>query len=182
MQILLLDGFPGPDPIAQIISDHLSERGHSVSRLGLVHAGFGRFMSAEERRVYHETDNLVTNETRESAELVRSHDALVICAPLIEGAVAPVVKSWFERVFLPEVAFTFTKSGRVTGALTNIKRIAMVVDCPTDDPWPHARNGSTRSLLRSARLQSAKICRTTYVPVLPAEDPAERIKASLARW
>ncbi len=179
---LLLDGFSGSDPISQIARDHLATRGHDVSPLNLLDAGFGRFMSAEERRVYHDADNLVTDETRESAELIRSHSALVICTPLIEGAVAPVVKSWFERVFLPEVAFTFTKSGRVTAALTNIKRIAMIVDCPTGDKWPHARNSSTRSLLRSARLQSAKTCRTTYVPLLPGEDPAARIEKLLARW
>ena len=89
----------------------LIARGHYVSAIELVSAGFDHFLSADERRAYHEVDNLVTPEQRESAALVQLHDAVLVCGPLVQEAIAPCVKSWFEGVFIPEVAFTFNKAG-----------------------------------------------------------------------
>jgi putative NADPH-quinone reductase len=182
MKVLLIDGFDDEHPIVTSSRGLLSSRGHTVTDLRLLEEGFGTFMSAAERRVYHDETNLVTEETRHSAELVQSHDAVLVCAPLVAGTISPYVKSWFERVFLPGVSFTFTKSGRVTAALTNIKRIGMIVDYPDDDPAAHKRSGSARSVMRGVRLSCSKRCRMTYaVAVSDAETPAVVGKA-LARW
>jgi putative NADPH-quinone reductase len=160
----------------------LIARGHDVSALELISAGFGYFLSADERRAYHEIDNLVTPEQRESAALVQSHDAILVCGPLVQGTIAPCVKSWFERVFIPEVAFTFNKAGRVTGALSNVRRVGMIVDCPERDDWAHGRRGSTRSAIRGVRMMSARTCRTTYLAVLPEDDVTSQVTKALARW
>jgi putative NADPH-quinone reductase len=182
VQVLLVDGFAEPHASVSAAVAALRAGGHEVTVLGLIEAGFDRFMSPEERRAYHEADNLVTPEQRASAELVRGHDALLVCGPLVEGTIAPCVKSWFERVFIPEVSFTFTKSGRVTGALKNIRRIGMIVDCPGPDRWAHRRRSSTRSVVRAVRMNAARTCRSTYVALLPGDDVDARVRGALARW
>ena len=180
--MLLVDGFEAANPIVANAQERLTTQGHDVTRLGLVEAGFDRFMSAEERAAYHEAENLVTPEQRASVELVRGHDALLVCGPVIEGTIAPCVKSWFERVFIPEVSFTFTKSGRITGALKNIRRVGMLVECADRDRWAHKRRSSTRSVVRAVRMNAARTCRTTYVALEPTDDVEARISKALARW
>ena len=38
-----------------------------------------------------------------------------------------MVKSWFERVFIAGVSFTFTESGKVKGALKNLRFINFLI-------------------------------------------------------
>lgn len=182
MKVLLASGFAEENAIVVAAQAALVAQGHSVSVLELIGAGFDRFLSAEERRAYHEVDNLVTPEQRQSAELVQSHDAILVCGPLIQGTIAPCVKSWSERVFIPEVAFTFNKAGRVTGTLGNIRRVGMIVECAEPDKWAHGRRGSTRSAIRGIRMMSARTCRTTYLALLPEDDVTTRVTKALARW
>jgi len=182
VKVLLASGFPARNSIVAAAASALAARGHHVTELELIPAGFDRFLSADERHAYHEVDNLVTAEQRESAALVTSHDAILVCGPLVQGMVAPCIKSWFERVFIPEVAFTFTKAGRVTGALQNIRRVGMIVECPDRDDWAHGRRGSTRSGIRGIRMMSNRRCRTTYLALTPEDEVTARVTKALARW
>ena len=167
MRVLLIDGCRDQSDVPDVLTDVLGARGHDLDRLRLVDEGFGRFMSEAERRAYHEADNLVTAEQRRSVELLQAADALAVASGLRSGSIEPVLKSWFERVFVPEVSFTFTKGGRVTGALKNIRRIGMVVSAPDDDPRRHGRRSSTRSVVRAVRMSAHPLCRTTYLAVAP---------------
>ena len=182
MRVLLVDGFRSGSDIPDAVADTLEGRGHELDRLRLVDEGFGRFMSEHERRQYHEADNLVTPEQRRSADLLRAADALVVATALRSGSLEPAVKSWFERVFVPEVSFTFTSSGRVTGALKNIRRIGMVVDSPDDDPRRHGRMSSTKSVVRGVRMSAYRFCRTTYLAVSPDTDATVAVERAFARW
>lgn len=182
MRVLVAHGFEDGHACVDATRIALEARGHAVTELGLVAAGFSEFMSERERRAYHEADNLVTREQRESADLLRSHDALVVCTPVRAGTVSPTVKSWFERVFIPGISFTFTEAGRITAALTNIRRLGMVVVTSSDDPSIHRRAGSTRSIARAVRLNCARTCRTTYVDLGPGADIPARIQRAFRRW
>lgn len=182
MRVLLVDGFRDRSEVPEAIADALAPRGHTLDRLRLVDEGFDRFMSETERRQYHEADNLVTPEQQRSAELLRAADALVVATALRSGSLEPAVKSWFERVFVPEVSFTFTSSGRVTGALKNIRRIGMVVASPDDDPRRHGRLTSTRSVVRGVRMSAHRFCRTTYLAVAPDTDTASAVHQAFRRW
>lgn len=183
MRILTVDGYTGGNGrLTPVAVATLEKAGHQVDLLHLAEAGFDVPMSAAERSAYHhEGENLVTEAQRESAALLRRADALVICCPLRAGAVDPVTKSWLERVFVPGVAFGF-KWGRVSGALTDIRRIAMLIDCPTVSPEPHRREAPAPALLRAVRLTARRSCRTTYCTVMPGEDPTDRIPEALGRW
>ncbi|MEM7287216.1 MAG: NAD(P)H-dependent oxidoreductase [Actinomycetota bacterium] len=182
MRVLLVESVPEPTPASSIVSELLAGRGHEVVPLDLRAEGFDRFMSEAERRAYHEEDNLVTAEQRRSVELVRSVDALVLVSTLREGTLDPVVKSWFERVFIPGVSFTFTPAGRITAALRNIKRIGMVLECPDDDVVPHRRVTGPRSVVRAVRLNAARTCRTTYLALAPETDRRSAVELAFKRW
>lgn len=182
MNVLVAAGSTEPTPVVDAARGALEAGDHTVTMLDLAAEGFGQYMSAAERRAYHAPDNLVTPETAASAALLRSHDALLVCTSLVQGAIDPLAKSWFERVFIPEVSFTFTSSGRVTGALTNIKRVGMIVSCPDGTAEAKPRLASTRSVLRGVRMNASKRCRTTYLPIGPDDDIADRVTAALTRW
>ena len=50
MKVLLIDGFPAPHAIVEVAGSTLGVAGHDVTKLPLIEAGFGAFMSADERR------------------------------------------------------------------------------------------------------------------------------------
>lgn len=178
----MVDGLREPSLALSIVSSRLADKGHELVPLDLRAEGFDRFMSEAERRAYHEDDNLVTDEQRRSVELVRSVDALLVVSALREGTLDPVVKSWFERVFVPGVSFTFTPSGRITAALRNIKRVGMVLECPDDDVVAHRRVTGPRSVVRAARMNAARTCRTTYLALAPETDRQSAIDIAFKRW
>lgn len=183
MQVLVLDGhLDAAASTAPLVVRRLEAGGHSVDIVRLTDAGFDQFMSAGERAAYHEADNLVTSAQRDAVALLRRSDALVVCCPIEHGTVPPRVKSWFERVLIPGVSFTFTRSGRITGALTNIRRAAMVVSCPDRSSEPHRRASSGRSLIRGLRLNAHRLCRSSYVKLYPGDDAETIIAAELSGW
>ncbi|MEM9130934.1 MAG: NAD(P)H-dependent oxidoreductase [Actinomycetota bacterium] len=193
MRVLLVDGrrqsVEGTGPAVDTAVDTvavaeaaLAERAHETTVLSLTGEGFDRYMSTEERRAYHEADNLVTPAQQRSAELLRSAEALLVVGAIRGGTIDPLVKSWFERVFVPGVSFAFTDSGRITRALTHIRRVGMILSCPDGDAAPHRRGASTRSVLRGVRLNAARSCRSTYVALGPADDVEATVTRALARW
>ena len=182
MRVLLADGLTEPSPIPEAARDILLRAGNTVTVINLLAEGFGEFMNAAEREAYHEADNLVTVPQRASAELLLSHDALLVCAPLRSGTVSPIVKSWFERAFVPGVSFSFGRSGKITRGLTHVRRVGMVVVCGPDDPLHHLRDSSTRSVLRAVRMNCSRRCRTTYLALGPAGDVEAALHRKLRRW
>ena len=185
MRVLLLDGFREGEDRSSIVESSIGEltgKGHEIDRIALEAEGFGTFMTAEERAAYHTEDNLISDETRRSAASVRAADALLICCPVVFGSVPPLLKSWFERVFVPEVSFTFTRSGKVTRNLGHIRRVGMVLWCPDEDSGAHRRNSPSRSLSRLAWLSGPRRRRITYLPISPGDSVPDRIAAALAHW
>ncbi len=196
MRTLLIDGFPtqhdapparpssaGPSSVASARSA-LIALGHEVETLTLRESDFTSFMTEEERRAYHdEGANLVTDAQRESAELVRSVHAIVVCCPMVAGTVPTMVKSWFERTFVPGVAFTVTESGRLEPGLKNLKRVAMLVECEAaGERTIHGRNGCGKATLRALRLTGNRRCRARYASMKPGSDPAVAIARLLKGW
>ena len=159
MEILLVDGFTDSNSPTQIIFDELIQMRHRISSLNLAEEGFGNFMSGAERDSYHDDHNLVTLSQRKSAELVKVTNGLILCYPLKNGIFPPMVKSWFERVFIPGVSFTFTESGKVKGTLKNLRFINFLILA-----GPNTRikkwSDPNSSLLRAIRMSAGVRCKT----------------------
>ncbi len=99
---------------------------HEVDLYDLYKEGFDPVLSRAERLGYHE---LATNQAPVAADVARLQraEALVLCFPTWIFGPPAILKGYFDRVFLPGVAFHLPPQGRVSPALRNIRAIAGVV-------------------------------------------------------
>ncbi len=160
MRLLIVNGFEDSDIPLQAISGSLSQLPVTISTLNLVREGFDDFMSERERESYHLENNLISTAQKTSAELVKTTEGLILCYPLINDLFPAVVKSWFERVFIPGVSFTFSGSGRVKGALNNLRHIHFLA-LTEPNIKRMKRSSPSKSLLRAIRMNAGLRCRSS---------------------
>jgi putative NADPH-quinone reductase len=104
----------------------LRSAGHEVDDLDLYAEGFDPVLSAGERAAYHtEGENL--GGIGPYAARLRAAEALVICTPTWWYGMPAILKGYFDRVWVPGVAFSLAPAGRgLTGRLTQIRKLAVV--------------------------------------------------------
>ncbi|MGE0255445.1 MAG: NAD(P)H-dependent oxidoreductase [Alphaproteobacteria bacterium] len=105
----------------------LAAAGHTVDALDLYAEDFEARLSADERARYHDTATNVGPVATHVARL-RAAEALVIIYPTWWNGLPAILKGWFDRVWLPGVAFDLPKDGRgrIVPLLGNIRRVAVV--------------------------------------------------------
>ncbi|MBT95651.1 MAG: hypothetical protein CL431_06775 [Acidimicrobiaceae bacterium] len=160
MRLLIVNAFEDSDVPILGISESLAQLPVKISNLNLAKEGFGDFMSEREREAYHLDNNLVSPSQKTSAELVKATDGLILCYPLINDLFPAIVKSWFERIFIPGVSFTFTESGRVQGALKNLRHIHFLA-LTQPNMKRMTRSDPSKSLLRAIRMNAGLRCRSS---------------------
>jgi NAD(P)H dehydrogenase (quinone) len=108
------------------IVDALSRHGHQVDDLDLYAERFEPVLTAAEREAYFNAGgNLAGVQTY--VERLRSADALVLCFPTWWYGMPAILKGWFDRVWLPGVAFhNPVEGGPIRPGLTNIRKLAVV--------------------------------------------------------
>jgi putative NADPH-quinone reductase len=183
MQVLVVNGFAVDDaaPALAALEAALSAAGHRTARTDLAAEGFDAFMSAAEREAYHTDSPLITPATRAAADAVLAAQAVVICYPIVHGTAPARVKSWQERVFVLGLAFRFTPSGRITGALDHLSRALVIGVGPVaGHRRAGARNAFGPCLARSFWLSSNRECRGRYRSV--EEATVVDRAPDLARW
>ena len=160
MKLLIVNAFEDSDFPIHAISESLSQLPVTISTLNLANEGFGDFMSESERGAYHLDNNLVSPAQRKSAELVKTTEGLLLCYPLINDLFPAIAKSWFERVFIPGVSFTFSESGRVKGALRDLRYIHFLA-LAEPNTKRLKRSNPSKSLLRAIRMNAGLMCRSS---------------------
>ncbi len=160
MRLLIVNAFEESDIPLQAISESLTQLPVTISSLDLAKEGFSEFMSEGERSAYHLKNNLVSPAQKRSAELVKSTEGLILCFPLTNDLFPAIAKSWFERVFIPEVSFTFSESGRVKGALKNLRHIHFLA-LAEPNTKRMKRSNPSKSLLRAIRMNAGLKCRSS---------------------
>lgn len=128
MKVLVVYCHPRPESYAAALRDAvlagLAKAGHATELIDLYAEGFTPALSADERERYHsEGENL--EGIAEHVVRLRAADALVLVYPTWWYGMPAMLKGWFDRVWVPGVAFTLG-SGAIEPALTNIRRIAVV--------------------------------------------------------
>ncbi|HWH84900.1 MAG TPA: NAD(P)H-dependent oxidoreductase [Burkholderiaceae bacterium] len=110
---------------AQVV-ESLRAAGHEVDDCDLYAEDFNPVLSRAERLGYHD---IPANRAPVEAyvERVERADALVLCFPTWCFGMPAMLKGFFDRVFLPGVAFDMSDPANVKPALTHLKRIAAVV-------------------------------------------------------
>ena len=101
----------------------LKAAGHEVDLLDLYEEGFNPVLSAEERRRYHDTG---VNQQGLEDHVRRLHqaEALVLQFPVWIFGFPALLKGYFDRVFMPGVAFDISDPENVKPMLGHLKRVA----------------------------------------------------------
>jgi len=100
--------------------------GHEVDDCDLYAEGFDPVLSREERLGYHDVPS---NRCRLQSHVDRLQraEALVLCFPTWCFGLPAMLKGYFDRVFMPGVAFDLSDPANVKPSLTHLRRIAAVV-------------------------------------------------------
>lgn len=100
--------------------------GHTVDDCDLYAEGFDPVLSRAERLAYHDVPSN-QQPLAPYVERLRRADAIVFCFPTWCFGLPAMLKGYFDRLFMPGVAFDISNPADVRPMLTHIKRIAAVV-------------------------------------------------------
>jgi putative NADPH-quinone reductase len=106
----------------------LEKAGHEVDALNLYDEEFPAILTREERLGYHDVPGNLTPLTKPFVDRLRAADALVVVHPVWNYGYPAILKGYFDRIFLPGVAFNMEAGdrGRLRPGLDNIKKVAFV--------------------------------------------------------
>ncbi|HWK44592.1 MAG TPA: NAD(P)H-dependent oxidoreductase [Stellaceae bacterium] len=99
---------------------------HEVDLLDLYAEAFEPAVSRAERLGYHSIPSNQAPVAGYIDRLTRA-EAMVLCFPTWIFGPPAMLKGFFDRVFLPGVAFELLPNGKARGALRNIRKIAGIV-------------------------------------------------------
>ncbi len=110
------------------VVDALENAGHQVDLLSLYDEGFDAVLSREERLAYHDTMTNLTPAIAPYVARLRAVDALVLVYPVWNFGMPAILKGFFDRVFVPGVAFAMERGdrGRLVRIMRNIRKVAVV--------------------------------------------------------
>jgi NAD(P)H dehydrogenase (quinone) len=109
----------------RVARDALGRAGHEVDDLDLYGEGFEPALSRQERIDYHDTAiNRVPVEGY--VQRLLAAEALAFCFPVWNFGPPAMLKGFFDRVFLPGVAFELDDAGNLTHGLRHIQKLAAI--------------------------------------------------------
>jgi putative NADPH-quinone reductase len=131
----------------------LRRAGHDVDDLDLYAEKFQPALTATERAAYHTVGGNLAG-IEEYVARLRAAEGLVICAPTWWYGMPAMLKGYFDRVWVPGVAFDLLPhGGAIRPGLTNIRKFAVVTT--TGSPWwfmrLYMRDPGKRVLMRGLR-------------------------------
>jgi NAD(P)H dehydrogenase (quinone) len=194
MRVLVIYCHPRPDSFCAASRDAaitgLTQAGHSVEQRDLYAEGFDPVLSTQQRGLYfNEPDNAFGLEDQIAA--LRRAEALVLVYPTWWFGMPAMLKGWFDRVWLPGVAFRLGGPTALKPMLANVRRIAIVTTYGMPRwmlwwvGWP-----DWRVVRRGLRPLCARGCRTDWIGLtsMDVDNPVrrarflDRIKRHFARW
>jgi len=110
----------------QEVLRNLHAAGHEIDDCDLYAEGFDPVLSREERLGYHEVPSNQLPLKRH-VERLQWAEAIVFCFPTWCFGLPAMLKGYFDRLFMPGVAFDLSDPKNVKPMLTNIQRISAVV-------------------------------------------------------
>jgi NAD(P)H dehydrogenase (quinone) len=136
MRVLVIYAHPRPDSFSAALRDAvlvaLTGSGHSVDQRDLHAEAFDPVLSNEQRGLYFdESDNHRGLESH--IESLRQAEALVLIYPTWWFGMPAILKGWFDRVWIPGVAFQLGGATALRRMLTRIKKIVIVTTYGS--PW-----------------------------------------------
>lgn len=132
MRVLVLHAHPVEASYSACLRDTVVEAlgraGHQVDLLSLYDEGFEAVLTREERLAYHDTAANLTPAIAPYVTRLRAADALVLVYPVWNFGMPAILKGFFDRVFVPGVAFEMEAGdrGRLVRIMRNIRKVAVV--------------------------------------------------------
>jgi len=113
------------------VLETLRARGHEVDAIDLYAEGFDPILSREGRMHYHDVPENITPELKPYVDRLMATDGLVIVHPVWNYGFPAILKGYFDKVFLPGVAFVLEggdgpDKGKLRPNLKHIKKVAFV--------------------------------------------------------
>lgn len=105
---------------------NLRAAGHEVDDCDLYAEGFNPVMSRAERLGYHDVPSN-QEPMRPYVDRLRRAEGLVFCFPTWSFGPPAMLKGWFDRLFMPGVAFDLSDPANAKPMLTHIRHVAGVV-------------------------------------------------------
>lgn len=187
MRVLIVDAFrsdqPGK-PLLDVATRALESSGHEVRRIDLEASGFPMFMTAEERRRYHEVDdNVCCPHVEASVVEIRAANAILFGYHTTMHTIPAHLKGWLERTMVPGVGFVLNESNKVRPGLAAVRRVGAITTTP-HGRWATLSAGDCgrRTLMRSFRANCGSRCRRTYVSVHETTIDVGRVEHAFRRW
>jgi putative NADPH-quinone reductase len=118
------DSFHGA--IRRRVGEALAAAGHDVDLLDLYAEGFDPVLGAEARRRYHDVA-ANTEGVEDYVARLRRAEALVVQFPTWSFGPPAILKGFFDRVFVPGVAFDLADPARVRPLLGDLRRLVGIV-------------------------------------------------------
>jgi putative NADPH-quinone reductase len=114
--------------LRDVVRETLEKAGHEIDLLSLYDEGFDAVLSREERLHYHDEAVNITPAIAPYVARVRAADAVVLVHPVWNFGMPAILKGFFDRVFMPGVAFSMEKGdkGRLIRILRNVRSVAVV--------------------------------------------------------
>jgi NAD(P)H dehydrogenase (quinone) len=110
----------------QTVLASLAKAGHEVDDCDLYAEDFNPVMSRAERLGYHDVPSN-QRPVQRYVDRVQWAEALVFCFPTWCFGLPAILKGFFDRIFMPGVAFDISDPHNVKPAMTHIRRISAVV-------------------------------------------------------
>jgi NAD(P)H dehydrogenase (quinone) len=168
MRVLVIFCHPVAESFAaaahKAVLQTLIEGGHEVTDVDLYGENFDPVMSRQERLDYLNTDRNERLVKRYDEQLAAT-DAIVLVYPAWWYGMPAMLKGYFDRVWLPGVAFDVTPDGRVlTERLQRIRHIIVVTTY--GGPWWMVRialgDPARKVVSRAIRALCARGCRVDW--------------------
>ena len=180
MRVHVVYAHPSPDSFAagihgQVVGS-LNERGHDVDDLDLYSEQFEPVLTLSEREAYYKAGANFPGVAK-YVERLRAAEALVLCFPTWWYGMPAILKGWFDRVWLPGIAF-HGQGGSIKPGLTNIRKLAVVTtySAPRWFMVLYMRDPGKTVLMRGFTRFLAPGVRTHYLAQygMPRSTPASR--------
>jgi len=137
MRVLVVYAHPSPNSFAAAVHrrvvEALKAAGHQIDDLDLYAEEFQPVLTREEREVHYNTSGNFAG-VATYVQRLQAADSLVLCFPTWWYGMPAILKGWFDRVWLPGVAFhNPPEGGAIQRGLTNIHKFAVVTTY--NAPW-----------------------------------------------
>lgn len=194
MHVLVIYCHPRPDSFCAALRgaavDGLVAGGHTVEILDLYAERFDPVLNGEQRGSYFDTARNQAG-VEHQVEALRRADGLILVYPTWWLGMPAMLKGWFDRVWLPGVAFRLGGPKVLEPLLTGIRRIGVVTTYGS--PWWMlwwAGWPDRRALRRGFRPLCARNCKVDWVAMTDLDRAGPKRLASfiatvrrrLSRW